>query len=129
MPRRPRTGFDRYFDARMGDAAFASAYTTARGEVDAVDHIVRALDAAREAAAVTKSDLARRVGMKPEVIRRLFTVEGPNPTLETVVKLVHALDCNLVLVPRVASTATGQPISALAPRTRRPAPGPRRKRS
>jgi len=40
--------------------------------------------------------------MGPEVVRRLFTASDPNPTLDTVVRLAVALDCNLGLEPRVA---------------------------
>jgi DNA-binding phage protein len=69
-------------------------------EIDTVDHLVRALDAAREKAGLTKTDLSKLVGMKPEVVRRLFTADEPNPTLETVLKLVNALNCSLDLVPR-----------------------------
>jgi hypothetical protein len=39
--------------------------------------------------------------MSPEVVRRLFTARNPNPTLDTVVRLAVALDCNLGLEPRV----------------------------
>ena len=48
-----------------------------------------------------QADLAKRVGMSPEVVRRLFTASDPNPTLDTVVRLAVALDCNLGLEPRV----------------------------
>lgn len=100
MARRPKTGFDRYFDARMKNPAFAADYAVARREIDTVDLLIRALDAAREKAGLTKTDLAKLVGMKPEVVRRLFTTDEPNPTLDTVVKLVNALNCSLDLVPR-----------------------------
>ena len=85
----------------MKNRAFAADYALARREIDTVDHLVRALDAAREKAGLTKTNLAKLVGMKPEVVRRLFTTDEPNPTLDTVVKLVNALNCSLDLVPRV----------------------------
>lgn len=84
----------------MRDAAFAKEYAAARREIDAVDELVRALDAAREKAGLTKAALAKRVGMKSEIVRRLFTAEAPNPTLDTVVKLAGALNYSLGLVPR-----------------------------
>ena len=98
MTRLKATGFDRYFDQRMKDPAFAAEYEKTRREIDTVDEFVRALDAAREAAGLTKTALAKRVNMKPEVVRRLFTAEAPNPTLETVVKLAGALNLSLGLV-------------------------------
>lgn len=101
MPRRPRTGFDKYLAVQMKSPEFKGAYERARREIDSVDAFVRALDARREEAGITKADLAKRVGMKPEVIRRLFTATEPNPTLDTVVRLAVALDCDLGLLPRV----------------------------
>lgn len=103
MSRRPKTGFDRYFDARMKDRAFAEEYIAARREIGTVDGLVRALDEAREQEGLTKAELAKRVGMKAEVVRRLFTTDEPNPTLDTVVKLASALNCSLDLVPRPRS--------------------------
>ena len=100
MSRRPKTGFDRYFDAQMNNREFADAYVAARREIDTVDGIVRALDEAREQEGLTKAALAKRVGMNAEVVRRLFTTDAPNPTLDTVVKLAAALNCSLDLVPR-----------------------------
>ena len=100
MARRPRTSFDTYLAGQMRDPAFARAYESARSEIDSVDALVRALDARREQVGLTKSHLAKLVGMKPEVVRRLFTSSEPNPTLDTVIRLVVALDCTLGLEPR-----------------------------
>ena len=82
-----------------------SPLNSARREIDSVDAFVRALDARREQAGITKADLAKRVGMSPEVVRRLITASDPNPTLDTVVRLAVALDCNLGLEPRVSGRA------------------------
>jgi DNA-binding phage protein len=100
MSRRAKTGFDRYFDDRMKNREFAGEYVAARREIDTIDGLVQALDQAREQEGLTKAELAKRVGMKAEVVRRLFTAHDPNPTLDTVVKLVSALNCSLDLVPR-----------------------------
>lgn len=109
MARRPKTGFDKYFAAQMKDAEFKREYESARREIDSVDAFVRALDARREEAGITKAALAKRVGMSPEVVRRLFTASDPNPTLDTVVRLAVALDCNLGLEPRVSRKARRLP--------------------
>lgn len=103
MSRRPSTGFDRYFDKQMEDPEFATAYKAAREEIDSVDVLVRALDAVRVKKGLTKAELARLAGMAPEAVRRLFTAQGSNPTLETVVKIAGALDYRLGLHARVAS--------------------------
>jgi hypothetical protein len=60
--RKPKTGFDKYIQARMKDRDFASAYKEARAEVDAVDGLMRQLDEARQRAKLSKADLAFRLG-------------------------------------------------------------------
>lgn len=89
-----------YLTAQLKHLGFMRQYQRARREIDSVDALVRALDARREAAGISKADLARRVGAKAESIRRLFTAAAPNPTLDTVLRLVVALDCRLALRPR-----------------------------
>lgn len=109
MDRRPKTTFDKYLATQLRDADFRRAYQSARLEIDSVDAFVRALDARREQAGITKADLAKRVGMSPAVVRRLFTASDPNPTLDTVVRLAVALDCNLGLQPRAAGRRARKP--------------------
>lgn len=99
MSSKPRTAFDRYFERRMKDPTFAAGYRRERAEIDATDKLIRALDAARERAGLTKADLARRIQAKPEIVRRLLTMEDGNPTMATVLKLASALGCHLELVP------------------------------
>lgn len=101
IARRPRTGFDTYFAAQLKDAEFKREYGSARREIDSVDALIRALDTRRAKAGITKTALAKRVGMSPEVVRRLFTASDPNPTLDTVMRLAVALECTLGLEPRV----------------------------
>jgi DNA-binding phage protein len=98
MPKK-KTAFDRYFDRRMEDPEFVSAYTDARAVIDSTDALIRALDEARLLAGVSKADLARQVEARPEVVRRLFTADESNPTLATVLKLADALGFHLELVP------------------------------
>jgi DNA-binding phage protein len=98
MARRSKTGFDKFFDDQMQSPSFAEDYTKARAEVDTIDRMVRALDAAREKAKLTKAALATATGTRPEVVRRLFTQEKRNPTLSTIVKLAACLGYRLELV-------------------------------
>ena len=95
---RKKTALDRYFNGRMKDPAFASAYREARAVVDSTDALIRALDDARLLAGMSKADLARRIEARPEVVRRLFTVAGSNPTLATVLRLAEALGFHIELV-------------------------------
>ncbi len=96
---RKKTAFDKYFDDRMRDPAFASAYTEARSVIDSTDALIRALDQARLLVGVSKADLARRIEARPEVVRRLFTAGDSNPTLATILRLAEALGFHLELVP------------------------------
>lgn len=48
---------------------------------------------------LTKADLARRIDAKPEIVRRLLTEAGSNPTMTTVLKVAAAVGCHLELVP------------------------------
>ncbi len=105
MATQQKTGFDRHFAKRMKNAAFAAEDKTTRTQTDAVDALVRALDAAREDAGLTKAALAQRADIKPEQVRRLFTAQASNPTVMTLVKLATALDCTVALTPRVGRRA------------------------
>lgn len=99
MPRKKTTAFDKYFERRMEDPAFASAYREARAVIDSTDALVRALDDARVLLGVSKADLARQIQARPEIVRRLFTAHDANPTFATVLKLADALGFHLELVP------------------------------
>ena len=89
--RRKKTGFDRFFDEQMKDPTFAAGYAEERAKIDAVDRVIRVLDEARVELGMSKAELARQISAKPEIVRRLFTVRDPNPTLGTVAKLAAVL--------------------------------------
>ena len=97
MARTKRTAFDRFLDEQMRSPSFAQSYRDARAEIDAIDHVVRALDRARAESGLTKAELAAAIDARPEVIRRLFTSSRPNPTLATLVRLAAALGYRLEL--------------------------------
>ncbi len=94
-----KTGFDRYFTGRMKDREFAAAYTEARAGIDSVDAFVRSLDEVRSKAGMSKALLAKRTGTQPAAMRRLLTMDAPNPTLATVMSIVRSLGYSLALVP------------------------------
>jgi DNA-binding phage protein len=95
-----KTGFDRYFAERAKDRQFAAEYQIARAEIDSVDGLMRALEAARRSEGLSKAELARRSGTRPEAVRRLFTMEAANPTISTVVGLAQSMGYSLALVPK-----------------------------
>jgi DNA-binding phage protein len=103
---KPRTGAERYLARRLEDPEYRQAYEGARERIDQIDSVIRALDARREKLHLTKAELARRAGLKPEAIRRLFSAEKPNPTLTTLVALAGALDLEILPTPRRRASAT-----------------------
>lgn len=115
----PRTGAERYLADRLGDPDYREAYQSARERIDQTDTVIRTLDARRVELKLTKAELARRAGVKPEAIRRLFSAEKPNPTLSTLVALAGALDLELRPEPRsTPARPTGARSSAAGTRTR-----------
>jgi DNA-binding phage protein len=109
MVRNRRTAFNRYFERRMKDPTFAAQYRETRTEIDATDKLIRALEMARQQAAISKAELAHRIDAKPEMVRRLLTVADGNPTMSTVLKVASAVGYHLELVrnigPRVGRKA------------------------
>ncbi len=57
--------------------------------------LVRALDEQREAAGISKTELASRMGVSREVVSRLFSGSSGNPQLGTIVSAVMALGVSL----------------------------------
>lgn len=94
-----KTGFDRFFDEKLRDSTFREEFEVARAEIAATDALIRALEGARAGRGISKAELARRISVKPEIVRRLLTDAGGNPTVSTVLKVATALDCHLELVP------------------------------
>jgi DNA-binding phage protein len=101
-----RTGFDKFLDEKLRDPAFREDFEAARAEIAATDGLIRALEGARAGRGVSKAELARRLSVKPEIIRRLLTDAGGNPTVGTVLKVASALDYHLELVPNRGRRAT-----------------------
>jgi transcriptional regulator with XRE-family HTH domain len=60
---------------------------------------VNELDAAREAAGLSKAELARAINSEPATVRRLFSAGHVNPTLGTLAEVAAALGMRVVLEP------------------------------
>lgn len=89
-----------YLAGRLRDPDFAVEFRRERARIDAIDRVVRALDDARNEQGLSKAELARRVGKRAEFLRRLFTAEQPNPTLETVVEIAAAMGLEISVTTR-----------------------------
>lgn len=137
-----KTGFDKFLDRKLRDSSFREEFEVARAEIAATDALIRALEGARAGRGITKAELARRISVKPEIVRRLLTDAAGNPTVGTVLKVAAALDCHLELVPnrgrraarvpdaaRRTRVATGRPNAARASGTRPRGRGPARSRA
>lgn len=92
------TGAERYLVRQQKDPEYRAAHDEARRRIDQVDAIVQSLDDRREALGLSKAELARRADLAPEAVRRLFSIDSPNPTAMTLAALADALD--LVPTPR-----------------------------
>ena len=91
-----RTKAERYIAAQKQEPEFPQAHADASRRILQVDALVRALDDARDRQGMTKAELARRAGMAPEAVRRMFSAEGMNPTAATLVALADALGLEVV---------------------------------
>jgi DNA-binding phage protein len=115
----PRTGAERYLAHRLTDREYRTACEDAKERIDQIDSVIRALDDRRADLRLTKAELARRAGVKPEAIRRLFSTERPNPTLATLVALADALGLELRPEPRGFRAAPTPPSGASGTQRRR----------
>lgn len=107
-PMEPRTGAERYFQDRQRDPEYAAAYRDARRRIAEIDQIMQTIDRQRVAREMSKAELARRIGVRPEAVRRLFAARGANPTLATVVALARELDLDLLAVPKEPASPKGR---------------------
>lgn len=86
-----KTEFDRDFDGWRQDSQLGEGYALERSRIDAIDRIVRALDAARQERGMTKADVARAAGLPAQSVRRFFTQSPQNPTLSVTVAIASAV--------------------------------------
>src|SRR3546814_13016169 len=94
------TGAERYLAGQLADPEYRDAYDEARRRIAQVDELVSALDGRRVELGLSKAELARRADLAPEALRRLFSIESPNPTASTPPALADAHYLDLLLTPR-----------------------------
>lgn len=99
MANRAKTAFDRDFQSRMRGTELRTAYERSRANIDAIDALIRAINDAREEQSLSKAELARRMGVAPEGVRRLLSAGHPNPTMRTVIAAASALGLKLEAIP------------------------------
>jgi ribosome-binding protein aMBF1 (putative translation factor) len=89
--------FERCLARRLQDPEFQSEYDQASRDIEQTIAVLRSLDARREAIGLSKAELARKIGKRPEVVRRLFTAGG-NPELNTVTAMAVVLGGEVQMV-------------------------------
>jgi len=92
------TGAVKYFERRAENSPqYREALDAARSRFAVVDGLVRALDERRKVLGLSKAELARQAGMRPEVVRRLLGAGRANPTLATVISLASAMSLDVTI--------------------------------
>jgi len=87
----------------LEDPEFLRDYIVESVRISTIDRVVNALDEAREAAGLSKADVARAISAEPASIRRLFTGAHGNPTLSTVSEVAAALGLRITVEPLPAA--------------------------
>lgn len=83
----------------LEDPEFLREYIVESMRIAAIDEVVNALDAAREAADLSKAELARAIQVEPATIRRLFASDKSNPTLGRLAEVAAALGMRITIEP------------------------------
>lgn len=83
----------------LEDPEFLRDFVVESMRIATIDDVVNALDGAREAAGLSKAQLARAIQVEPATIRRLFASEKSNPTLGTLAEVAAALGMRVTLEP------------------------------
>ncbi len=83
----------------LDDPEFLREYIAESMRIATIEAIVNALDDAREAAGLSKAELARAIQAEPATIRRLFSSAKTNPTLGTLAEVAAALGLRITVEP------------------------------
>ena len=83
----------------LEDSEFLREFIVEAMRIATIDEVVNALDDAREAAGMSKAELARAIQVEPATIRRLFASDTSNPTLGTLAELAAALGMRITIQP------------------------------
>ena len=118
------TGTSAFWDdlARdLEDPEFLREFVVESVRIATIDKVINALDDAREAAGLSKAELARAIQVEPATIRRLFASEKSNPTLGTLAEVAAVLGMKITLEPLADEERTRVTEPLLAGRTADPA--------
>lgn len=83
----------------LEDPEFLREYVVESMRIATIDDVVNAIDDAREAAGLSKAELARAIQKEPATIRRLLCSDNSNPTLGTLAEVAAALGLRITVEP------------------------------
>jgi transcriptional regulator with XRE-family HTH domain len=87
----------------LEDPEFLREYVRESVRIATIDRLMNELDEAREAAGLSKAELARAISAQPSVVRRLFSSPHASPTVGTLAEVAAALGMEVTLQPLPAS--------------------------
>jgi DNA-binding phage protein len=87
--------FDRYLAGLYPDEESRERFRRRVRAVHLATELMRAMDNVREAAGISKVNVAARMKRKPAAVSRLFTSPDTNPTVTTLIELLDALEFRL----------------------------------
>jgi transcriptional regulator with XRE-family HTH domain len=90
----------------LEDPEFLREYVVESMRIATIDEVVNAIDDAREAAGLSKAELARAIQKEPATIRRLLSSDSSNPTLGTLAEVAAALGLRITVEPMPKSERT-----------------------
>lgn len=92
--------FEQRLQKRLRDDEISAGYR----EMEAELALIRAIDTIRKDQHMSQEKLASRMGRKREAVARLFIAEDANPTLNTLVELLSALNITADITLRQSQT-------------------------
>jgi transcriptional regulator with XRE-family HTH domain len=95
--------FEQRLRKRLENENVAEGYREMAAELE----LMRAIDDARKHLQMTQEQLAERMGKKREAVSRLLSADDINPTLNTIVELLSALNLTADITIRQAEDGEG----------------------
>ncbi len=97
------TSYEQRRNKRLQDPKVLEGYLEMAAEME----LMRALDAARKQQHMTQEELAALTGKKREAISRLFSSDQANPTFETIIEFLSALNLTAEITLRPTREGEG----------------------
>jgi DNA-binding phage protein len=108
------TAYEQYRAKQLADPGFRALYEQNRSEIELIDTILSHIEKRRTELGLSKADLARLMGARPESVRRLLSAQSSNPTLFTVMKLASVLGMQIDIKTTVSAKQLGPKVRKAA---------------